>query len=110
MIKVLFLLHRRDGISREQFLREWSGDQHRSIASRIPGLLRVVQNHPVPSDDEPAFDGIAELWFQNADMMRAAMDSAEWNAAITDGERYADFARSQSVTVTELALIEAASV
>lgn len=108
MIKVIFLLHRRDGISREQFLREWSGDQHKSIASKVPGLLKVVQNHPVaePSDNEPPIDGIGELWFASPETMQAAFDSTEWTAAIKDAERYADFARSQSLIVKELELFE----
>ncbi|MBI4485962.1 MAG: EthD family reductase [Acidobacteria bacterium] len=90
MTKVIFLLHRRAGISREESLREWSGDQHKSIASRIPGLLRVVQNHPVPSEEEPAFDGIAELWFENAETMRAAIDSTEWAGAIKEASGMQD--------------------
>src|SRR5437870_10839042 len=44
MTEVIFLLRRRDGISRERFSC-MSGDQHKSIASGIPGLLRHSR-HP----------------------------------------------------------------
>lgn len=106
MTKVIFILHRRDDIDRETFLREWSGDQHISIAKKIPGLRKVVQNHPVPdpSQDAPACDGIAELWFDNSDTMQHAFESPEWTAAIEDGKRYADFAVSHSLIVKEVPL------
>ena len=76
----------------------------------VTGVPKVVQSHPVPSEDEPPFDDIAEHWFENAETTEAAIDSTEWAAAIEDGERYADFAQSQSLTVRGLELFQATSV
>jgi uncharacterized protein (TIGR02118 family) len=65
----------------------------RPIGGRIPGLRRLVQSHRrVISGDthKPDYDGIAELWFDDAKVLVAARQSLEWKASTTDEENFID--------------------
>lgn len=44
MIKVIVLLPRRDGVSREEFARYYR-EQHLPLVAKLPGLRRLVVNH-----------------------------------------------------------------
>lgn len=37
MAKVIFALHRRADMTREQCLEQWSSEQHTSILMKVPG-------------------------------------------------------------------------
>jgi uncharacterized protein (TIGR02118 family) len=57
------------------------------MIARSPGLLRYIQSHACPEAfDEypPAFDGVAEAWFDDIDAFDAAVASPGWQAAIAD--------------------------
>ena len=69
MFKAIILLARREDASREDF-RAWWLDRHAPLASRLPGVRRLVFDL-VESDDSP-FDGVSELWFDD----RAAFEAA----------------------------------
>jgi hypothetical protein len=43
MAKVIFVLHRRADMTREQCLEHWSSEQHTSILKTVPGVSRLVQ-------------------------------------------------------------------
>jgi hypothetical protein len=47
MAKVIFVLQRKPGMTREECSRTWAGEQHTSTVSKIPGLTRWVQNHAI---------------------------------------------------------------
>lgn len=76
MVKLIYCISKKPELSVEEFQRYWR-DTHGPIAGRIPGLRRYVQSHVVPElyarPTQPAFDGAAELWFEDLDAMRAAM-------------------------------------
>ena len=84
MVKLIYCISKKPDLSVEEFQRYWR-DTHGPIAGRIPGLRRYVQSHVVPElyarDTPPAFDGAAELWFEDLDALRAAMKSPELQAA-----------------------------
>ena len=61
MAKVIFVLQRRAGLTREQALAQWSGEQHAAIVGKLPGLTRYIQNHVDAAPAEPVCDGIGEL-------------------------------------------------
>ena len=44
MPKVIFILQRKPGTTRDACLKFWEGKQHTSIVRTIPGLVRWVQN------------------------------------------------------------------
>ena len=81
MAKVIFVLQRRAGLTREQALAQWNGEQHAAIVGKLPGLTRYVQNHVGPASAGPVCDGIGELWFATDDLMNEALNSPEMAAA-----------------------------
>ena len=43
MAKVIFVLHRRADLTREQCLEHWSSEQHTSILKTVPGVSRLCR-------------------------------------------------------------------
>ena len=111
MVKLVFSLRRREGMSREEFQRYWR-EQHAPIVKRHAETLRIrryVQVHAreTPIDDalsasresEPGyFDGVAELWWDSLEDLIAAYSSEPGQAAgaelLEDERRFIDLPRS----------------
>lgn len=74
MVKLVALLKRKEGLSREAFAKWWITD-HAPIAKQLPGLRGYRINLTMPSEEEPMFDGTAELWFDSVEAMEAAFSS-----------------------------------
>jgi uncharacterized protein (TIGR02118 family) len=86
VVKLVYCIRRRPGMSREEFVRYW-GEVHGPIGARIPGLRRLVQSAAltVPGDVRaPDYDGMAELWFDDVAALVEARRSPEWAAASAD--------------------------
>ena len=66
MVKIVFLVHKRADLDREEFRRYWR-ETHGPIAAKLPGLRKYVQNHALPGPDgfDPEYDGLTELWFDD---------------------------------------------
>jgi uncharacterized protein (TIGR02118 family) len=101
MGKVIFVLHRRADLSREQMVEHWSGEQHTSIVSKVPGLTRWVQNHVKSAPGEPICDGVGELWFDSDEAMQQALSSPEMGAAVEDAKRFLDMEKTGLIMVEE---------
>ena len=96
MIKLVYCITRRPGMSVDEFSRYWH-DVHGPIGARIPGLRRLVQSHPVSHPNDlrpPTFDGMAELWFDDLAALRAARQSPEWRASSEDEANFIDATRT----------------
>ena len=96
MVKLVYCVCRKPGLSREAFVRYWK-EVHAPLGARIPGLRRLVHSYAlaVPGDSRPAdFDGMAELWFDDPAAILAARASAAWAAATADEVNFLDAARS----------------
>jgi uncharacterized protein (TIGR02118 family) len=102
VIKVIVLLPRRDGMSREEFAR-YLRDHHFPIVTKLPGLRRLVFNQvlPDPNSPPPAYDAVAEDWFDDLAAMGAAFASPEGQAVIADAANFLDMARLQLLVVEE---------
>lgn len=102
MIKVVILLPRRDGMSQEEFARH-ARDQHVSLVAALPGLRRLVVNHvlPDPHSSPPAYDAVAEDWFDDLAAMGAAFASPEGQAVLADAPNFLDMSRLQLLVVEE---------
>ena len=77
MIKVIAVLHKRADMSREEFVRYWR-DVHAPLVKKMPGLRRYVINPALeahPKGAPLAFDGVAELWFDDAAAVQAGFAS-----------------------------------
>ena len=96
MIKLVYCITRRPGMSLDEFSRYWH-DVHGPIGRRIPGLRRLVQSHAISDPDGvrlPTFDGMAELWFDDIAGLRAARQSPQWRASSEDEANFIDGART----------------
>ena len=80
MVKAVSFFKRRSGMSVEAFQAYWL-TRHPDVVVRLPGIRRYVQSHTLPGGyrkGEPAYDGIAEVWFDDTEAMRASARSPEY--------------------------------
>lgn len=104
MIKICEIVHRRSGMSVSDFQSYWR-NTHGPIVARIPGIRRYVQSHPRPGgyrNGELACDGVAEIWVDDKDSLRAMSATPEFAAAKRDEPNFIDGNR-----LVELLTIEA---
>ena len=116
MIKLVFVIRRREDIAQEEFHRYWleeHGPLARSLVEPL-GARRYVQAHTVAPelnaqlaatrDTSEAFDGLAEIWWDSLDDLVAAFTSEEGQQAgqalMEDEAKFIDLGRS-SLFVTE---------
>jgi len=71
MLKILSLLKRKEGMSREEFYR-WAKDEHPQSAKMLTDIRGYRMNVARLDEPEAAFDAISEMWFDDA----AAFDAA----------------------------------
>ena len=87
MVKLVEFIARKPGMEVDQFQKYWGGI-HGPIASKISTIRRYVQSHLLPSayrdGRQPACDGVAEVWFDSTDAMRASEKTAEYAATRAD--------------------------
>lgn len=86
-IKQFSWLERRPDLEPAAAQEYWRTD-HAAIASRVPGIVRYVQNHVVPEQYRPgrapAFDGVPIVHMADLGAARAAARSAELAATRAD--------------------------
>jgi uncharacterized protein (TIGR02118 family) len=106
MIQEIVLLRRRPGMDRDEFLRHWR-EIHGPLAAKLPGLRKYVQAHviPDPSQADPAYDGIAELWFDSPEAFPAAIASPEGQAARADFPNFLDLDKIQILIAEEVTIV-----
>jgi uncharacterized protein (TIGR02118 family) len=76
MIKWVATVKRPPTMTRSE-LREWWFGRHASMAKGLPGLKKYVISLAVDSwQEQPQYDGIAELWFGSMEDLQKALDSA----------------------------------
>ncbi|KAF0965655.1 EthD domain-containing protein [Rhodococcus sp. T7] len=111
MIKIVFCLRRRPGLSGEEFRRYWLGEHAELV--RIHGsalrIRRYTQSHTI--DDPPLsaavdargctvepYEGVAELWWDSIDDIVAAGSTPEGRAAgralLSDEHHFIDLQNS----------------
>lgn len=92
MIKLVYCITRKAGLTDEEFFGYWE-NVHGPIGARLPGLRRLVQSRrvKVPGDKHPpAYDGMAELWFDSVEDLLTARQSPEWKASSADEANFID--------------------
>jgi uncharacterized protein (TIGR02118 family) len=102
MLKVILLLHRREGMSVEDFRHYWR-HTHAPLLLQLPGLRRLVFNYG-RSDETggaPAYDGVSEDWFESAEALQLAFASPQGGAVAADAPNFLDVSRIQTLVVEE---------
>jgi uncharacterized protein (TIGR02118 family) len=111
MVKVIVLLKRKEGVTREEFARHWQ-EAHGPLAANLPpGLRRYVQNHPVQilNGGEQKFDGVAEIWYDDIQSVKAVNDFYLSQRGMTireDEKKYFDMSKAIFLVVEEKVIRE----
>lgn len=108
MIKLVYCITKRPGLSDEEFFRYWK-NTHGPIGASIPGLRKLIQSHRInlPGDKyPPAYDGVAELWFDTVEDLLAARQSPEWQASTTDEANFIDHTKVAHFVTQEHIILE----
>jgi len=92
MVKLVYCITKKAGLTDEQFFRYWR-EIHGPLGARIPRLRKLIQSRrlTVSSDrHQPDYDGMAELWFDDVEALLAARQSPEWKASTDDEANFID--------------------
>src|SRR4030095_14399016 len=89
--KSVGVVRRKPGRTVEAFQKHWR-QTHGPLGVVLPAVRRYVQSHPRPSaynrGRDPAWDGIAILWFEEFAALRAATATPEWDRAKVDDRNF----------------------
>jgi uncharacterized protein (TIGR02118 family) len=88
MVKLISLIKRKEGMSREEFAR-WAIEDHAPIGRRLPDIRQYRINLLRADQPEADFDGVFELWFDSVEALQAALDSAVGTEAREDAMAHA---------------------
>lgn len=99
MIKLMYILKRKDGMSREEFKDYWL-NTHAPMVLKLPNLRRYVINIALGNAE---FDGVAELWFDSKEDMDSALKSEQGKAVISDAGNFVG--KAHALTVEEHSLL-----
>lgn len=123
MIKLVYCLRRLPELSRQEFQSYWRethGPLVRERAEKL-GIRRYVQVHTLDSPmnealaasretEEDPFDGVAELWWDDAQAMGALASTDEGRAAarelLEDERNFIDFGRSVIFVAEENVVVD----
>lgn len=102
MLKIISLLKRKEGLSREEFCG-WAKNEHPQLAKGLLDIRGYRMNVARLDEPEAAFDAISEMWFEDT----AAFDAA---FATPHGQKTRDDAAGHAsqrihVRVEEIVLI-----
>lgn len=108
MVKVLTHINRKPGMAVDEFQAYWRM-RHPDVVTRLPGIRRYVQSHVLPSaytKGEPWWDGIAEVWADDTEALRAMTRSAAHADVVADEARFIDRARMGFLVTEEHVVVE----
>lgn len=107
LVKGVWQLSRKPGMALEDFRKYWLG-VHGPLALKMTGLGRYVQSHLIDEAylyAEPRFDGVAQLWFKDAETFTAAFASPAGKALLADGAEFIETARMRFFMAQEHVVI-----
>jgi uncharacterized protein (TIGR02118 family) len=99
---------RKSGMSVEAFQSHWR-QVHGPLGASVPGLRRYVQSHTRLSaydrGRDPAWDGVALIWFDDAAALRAATSSPEWAQVRADESNFVASGSGAFIVTTEHVIV-----
>lgn len=99
MVKMVILLNKRPEDSHEEFVR-YLREEHVPLAEELPGL--EYYSTAVPSDPErAAYDGIAELYFEDGAAMSEAFDSEVGERVQADAGEFMAVEQNETLVLEE---------
>jgi uncharacterized protein (TIGR02118 family) len=109
MAKGVGFVRRKPGMTVEAFQRHWR-DVHGPLGAAIPTLRRYVQSQTRPAaydrGREPAWDGIAIIWFDDPAALRAATTTPEWDRAKADDANFIAPGPVSFIVTTEHVIVD----
>ena len=106
MLKQITWFRRRADLSREAFAQHW-GTRHAAIVSELPGLRRYVQNHVTADGGD--VDGVAEVWFDDIEAMRANVGRPELDRIRADEPNFLDIDSMGTLVAAPSVVIDGAT-
>lgn len=117
MLKLMACLRRKSEMSEEAFQEYWK-DTHGPLVKSVTEFSRYIrkyiQSHTLPDpasffppQTTPAYDGIAELWFESmSDMQKAFAEPRYMEIIRPDEQKFIDLPNSVFFVVDEVPMIE----
>lgn len=111
MIKLIVAIKRNPFMTPSQFHRYWREEHAAKVRALAASKLirRYIQAHTLESEyltGEPAFDGTAELWFDNLEDKECFFSDPEYLAKVAPDEKvFADMQRTLFFVTEEGAII-----
>lgn len=88
MVKMVVLLVRKESFTHEEFAAYWE-EEHAPLVDELPNVQRYTTS--LPTDPEKsAYDGIAELYFEDMAALGEAFDSEAGDALLADAAEFSD--------------------
>jgi uncharacterized protein (TIGR02118 family) len=111
MIKSVVFFKRKAGMPVDEFQAYWR-THHAKVVSALPGVRRYVQSHTRPSiyaRREPVYDGIAELWNDDVEALRAMMRHPHYQVVRADEANFIDGATMGGLVTREHVIVDGAA-
>ena len=94
MVKLIALLKRKPGMSREEFKRRWLIDQTK-LSCQLPDCREyriniALDRQPDGDGIDPLYDGTAELWWDSVDSMERCFSTEIAGIAGRDADAFCD--------------------
>ncbi|MXY53447.1 MAG: EthD family reductase [Gammaproteobacteria bacterium] len=105
MLKQITWFRKRRDLSRTAFAQHWR-TRHAVIVSELPGIKRYVQNHVTAESN--ALDGVAEVWFDDIEAMRANVGRPELDRIRADEPNFLDTQSMGTLVVEPTVVIDGA--
>jgi uncharacterized protein (TIGR02118 family) len=105
--KAIWQLKRKPGMKLDEFWRYWI-EVHGPLGRELPGVRRYIQSHLIDEAylyAEPRHDGVAQLWFDGVEALRAAFDSPGGRRLVADGANFVEASVTRHFIAQEYVVI-----
>ena len=106
MFKAVILLRRRAGMTHDDFTMHFRVHM-RPLMAALPGVRRIVVSDAIAGPGgTPAYDGMAEFWFDSVDAVRSLVESSATKAIEAEMARFVDMDAYETFLTVETELGE----